>query len=80
MTTLRIKRITTELLDIPIKRPHQFSTEKVAVKSFVLIRMELSNGVVGIGEGTISQPTEGESSHESRPVFRRNRAYYYHGP
>ncbi|MBD8005185.1 muconate/chloromuconate family cycloisomerase [Bacillus norwichensis] len=52
MKTLRIKRMTTELLDIPIKRPHQFSTEKVAVKSFLLIRMELSNGVVGIGEGT----------------------------
>ncbi|RST61176.1 muconate/chloromuconate family cycloisomerase [Siminovitchia terrae] len=52
MKTLRIKRITTELLDIPIKRPHQFSTEKVANKSFVLIRVELSNGVVGIGEGT----------------------------
>lgn len=52
MATLRIKQITTELLDIPIKRPHQFSTEKVADKSFVLIRLELSNGVVGIGEGT----------------------------
>ncbi|GIN89354.1 chloromuconate cycloisomerase [Siminovitchia terrae] len=52
MSVIKIKRITTELLDIPIKRPHQFSTEKVATKSFVLTRMELSNGVVGIGEGT----------------------------
>ncbi|MFD1707243.1 muconate/chloromuconate family cycloisomerase [Siminovitchia sediminis] len=52
MSGLRIKGIKTELLDIPIKRPHQFSTEKVSTKSFVLIRVELSNGVVGIGEGT----------------------------
>ncbi|MFD1708954.1 muconate cycloisomerase family protein [Siminovitchia sediminis] len=52
LSTLRIKGLTTELLDIPIKRPHQFSTEKVADKSFVLIRVQFSNGVVGIGEGT----------------------------
>jgi len=44
--------MTSEILDIPIKRPHQFSTEKVSNKSFLLIRIELSNGVIGIGEGT----------------------------
>src|SRR5690625_3786681 len=42
----------TELLDIPIKRPHQFSTVKVSSKSFVLIKIELNNGIIGIGEGT----------------------------
>lgn len=47
-----IKKITTELLDIPIKRPHQFSTERVSSKSFVLIQVELNNGIIGIGEGT----------------------------
>lgn len=52
MSVIKIKKIYTELLDIPIKRPHQFSTEKVLEKSFVLIKIELSNGVVGIGEGT----------------------------
>lgn len=49
---MKIKRISTDILDIPIKRPHQFSTEKVSTKSFVLIQVELSNGVIGIGEGT----------------------------
>ena len=52
MSYISIKHITTDLLDIPIKRPHQFSTEKVSAKSFVLIQVELSNGVIGIGEGT----------------------------
>lgn len=52
MSGLTIKRITTDLLDIPIRRPHQFSTEKVSAKSFLLLRIELSNGVTGIGEGT----------------------------
>lgn len=52
MSTVKIKRITTQLLDIPIKRAHQFSTEKVSSKSFVFLQLELSNGMVGIGEGT----------------------------
>ncbi|MGP4082708.1 muconate/chloromuconate family cycloisomerase [Pseudalkalibacillus sp. R45] len=48
----KIKSLTTEILDIPIKRPHQFSTVQVSSKSFVLLRLELSNGLIGIGEGT----------------------------
>lgn len=47
-----IKKISSELIDIPIKRPHQFSTVQVSSKSFVLLRLHLSNGVIGIGEGT----------------------------
>ncbi|WP_035711356.1 muconate/chloromuconate family cycloisomerase [Salibacterium aidingense] len=47
-----IEHITTELLDVPIKRPHQFSTTKVTSKSFVLVKVTLTNGTVGIGEGT----------------------------
>ncbi|WP_340084776.1 muconate/chloromuconate family cycloisomerase [Siminovitchia sp. FSL H7-0308] len=52
MEKTKIKEIKTVIVDIPIKRPHQFSTEKVSTKSFVLIKLALSNGVVGIGEGT----------------------------
>lgn len=48
----RIKRIETVIVDVPIKRPHQFSTEIVSTKSFVLLKLELENGIVGIGEGT----------------------------
>ncbi|MCE7792937.1 muconate/chloromuconate family cycloisomerase [Salipaludibacillus sp. CUR1] len=52
MEKITIKQITTELIDIPIKRPHQFSAVKVSSKSFLLLRIELSNGYTGIGEGT----------------------------
>lgn len=52
MEKTKIKEIKTVIVDIPIKRPHQFSTEKVSTKSFVLLKLTLSNGVVGIGEGT----------------------------
>lgn len=52
MKTIKITNLTTELIDIPIRRPHQFSAVKVASKSFVLLRLECSNGRIGIGEGT----------------------------
>lgn len=52
MGKVTIKNIITHLLDIPIKRPHQFSAVKVSSKSFVLLKIELSNGITGIGEGT----------------------------
>ncbi|WP_158735946.1 muconate/chloromuconate family cycloisomerase [Alteribacillus sp. YIM 98480] len=52
MEKVTIKNITAQLLDIPIKRPHQFSAVKVSSKSFVLLKVELSNGIIGIGEGT----------------------------
>ncbi|PID04618.1 MULTISPECIES: muconate/chloromuconate family cycloisomerase [unclassified Sporosarcina] len=47
-----IKQIRSVIVDVPIKRPHQFSTEIVSTKSFVVIQVELENGLIGIGEGT----------------------------
>ena len=52
ITKSSIKKLTTTIVDVPIKRPHQFSTEIVSTKSFLLIQLELENGLVGIGEGT----------------------------
>jgi muconate cycloisomerase len=52
MTKTTIKKLTTVIVDVPIKRPHQFSTEIVSTKSFLLLQLELENGLVGIGEGT----------------------------
>ncbi|MEK3934337.1 muconate/chloromuconate family cycloisomerase [Sporosarcina sp. FSL W7-1349] len=47
-----IKQLQSVIVDVPIKRPHQFSTEIVSTKSFVIIQVELENGLIGIGEGT----------------------------
>lgn len=47
-----IKQLNTVIVDVPIKRPHQFSTEIVSTKSFLLIQLELKSGLIGIGEGT----------------------------
>lgn len=51
MNTL-VKYVRTTIVDVPIKRPHQFATEIVSTKSFLIIEVELENGIVGIGEGT----------------------------
>src|SRR5690625_355238 len=50
--TIKIKGVSTQIIDILIKRSNQFSTEKVSDKSFVLLKIELTNGMIGIGEGT----------------------------
>lgn len=47
-----IKKVHSVIVDVPIARPHQFSTEIVTTKSFLLIQIELENGLIGIGEGT----------------------------
>lgn len=47
-----IKKLHSVIVDVPIARPHQFSTEIVTTKSFLLIQLELENGLIGIGEGT----------------------------
>ncbi|PKR77854.1 chloromuconate cycloisomerase [Halalkalibacillus sediminis] len=47
-----IQSLQTEIVDVPIKRPHQFSVTKVSSKSFVILKMELNDGLIGIGEGT----------------------------
>ncbi|WP_342536721.1 muconate/chloromuconate family cycloisomerase [Sporosarcina sp. FSL K6-3508] len=47
-----IRKISTIIVDVPIKRPHQFATEIVSTKSMLLVNVELANGLVGVGEGT----------------------------
>lgn len=47
-----IEKIETRILDLPIKRVHNFSATSISTKSFLLVRIHTSNGVVGIGEAT----------------------------
>ncbi|GAA0449750.1 muconate/chloromuconate family cycloisomerase [Alkalibacillus silvisoli] len=52
MSGFNIKKVSTRIVDLPIKRPHQFSTTTVSTKAFVIVEVTLNNGVVGYGEGT----------------------------
>lgn len=70
MDTLTIREITTEILDIPIRRPHQFATQTIDRQSYVLVRIRTRDGLEGIGEGvTPGGPWWGGESVETMKVM-----------
>ncbi|MFT4413691.1 muconate cycloisomerase family protein [Fredinandcohnia humi] len=50
--SLTITSLSTEIIDIPLRRPHQFSATKMNAKPFLIIQIETNEGITGIGEGT----------------------------
>jgi len=48
----KIDRIETFLLDFPTIRPHQLSMTTMRGQTLLIVRLHMSDGVVGIGEGT----------------------------
>jgi len=48
----KIDRIETFLLDLPTIRPHQLPMTTVRGQTLLIVRLHMSDGVVGIGEGT----------------------------
>ncbi len=52
MTQEIIEKVETQIVDLPIKRVHNFSATSISTKSFLLVRIHTSNGVTGIGEAT----------------------------
>ena len=52
MTTEVIKKIDTQIVDLPLKRVHKFSATSINTKSFLLVRIYSDNGMMGIGEAT----------------------------
>jgi muconate cycloisomerase len=50
-TNLTIREVTAEILDLPIRRLHQFSTTTIRHQSYVLVRVRTEEGLTGIGEG-----------------------------
>jgi muconate cycloisomerase len=50
---LRIESIRTDILDIPLIRPHRFSVTSIEKQSILLVRVRTSDGSEGIGEGVV---------------------------
>jgi muconate cycloisomerase len=48
---LIIDDVSTEILDIPIRRPHQFSVHTIDHQSYLLVRVRTRCGLEGLGEG-----------------------------
>jgi muconate cycloisomerase len=49
---IRIEQIETFLVDLPTIRPHQLAMTTMKSQTLMIVRLRMSDGVVGIGEGT----------------------------
>ena len=48
----RIERVITEIVDLPIHRPHRFANHSQDGQSCLLVRVSTADGLEGVGEGT----------------------------
>ena len=48
----RIEDVETILVDLPTIRPHQLSMTTMKGQTLMIVRVRMSDGIVGIGEGT----------------------------
>ncbi|WP_329359440.1 muconate/chloromuconate family cycloisomerase [Streptomyces sp. NBC_01483] len=51
MSTLRIGKLRTTIVDLPTSRPHRFANHEIHHQSYLLVEVHTDAGVVGIGEG-----------------------------
>ena len=47
----RVETVTTTLVDLPLRRPHQFRDSTMDVQAVLLVRVRTGDGGVGVGEG-----------------------------
>jgi muconate cycloisomerase len=71
MTTAgpRVETVRTTLVDLPLRRPHQFRDSTMDVQAVLLVRVATGDGVVGVGEGVVpGGPWWGGESVETMQV------------
>jgi muconate/chloromuconate cycloisomerase len=49
--SLKITRVTTQIVDLPIKRAHQFAATRISTQAYLVVEIETEGGIVGLGEG-----------------------------
>jgi len=49
----RIESVTTEIVDLPIRRPHRFANHSLDAQSCLLVRVRTADGLEGVGEATV---------------------------
>src|SRR3546814_14392109 len=48
---LRIRAVKTTIVDLPIRRAHQFAKAKISSQAFLIAEIETETGITGPGEG-----------------------------
>jgi muconate cycloisomerase len=67
--TPRVEAVQTTLVDLPLRRPHQFRDTTTDVQGVLLVRVITGDGVVGVGEGVVpGGPWWGGESVETMKV------------
>jgi muconate cycloisomerase len=52
IATARIEDVETVIVDLPTIRPHRLSMTTIKGQTLMIVRIRMSDGIVGIGEGT----------------------------
>jgi muconate cycloisomerase len=66
----RVEAVRTTLVDLPLRRPHQFRDSTMDVQAVLLVRVRTGDGVVGVGEGAVpGGPWWGGESVETMRVI-----------
>jgi muconate cycloisomerase len=70
---LRIDRVETVILDVPLRRPHRFARVGMDHQPVLLVFLTTAGGVTGVGEGTVPAGPwwGGESVETMRVVIER---------
>ena len=51
-SAIRVEQVETFLVDIPTIRPHQLAMTTMKGQTLMIVRIRMSDGIIGIGEGT----------------------------
>src|SRR5258706_14206690 len=63
---LVVRKLTSTIVDVPTVRKHKLSQTSVTAQNYVIVRVQLANGVEGIGEAaTLGGPGWGEERVET---------------
>jgi muconate cycloisomerase len=63
---LNVRKLTSTIVDVPTVRKHKLSQTSVTAQNYVIVRVQLANGVEGIGEAaTLGGPRWSEESVEA---------------
>jgi muconate cycloisomerase len=69
MTSVVVESVTTTIVDLPLRRPHQFRDTSMDAQAVLLVRVRTRDGVVGVGEGVVpGGPWWGGESVETMQV------------
>jgi muconate cycloisomerase len=63
--SVRVRNVDAVIVDLPVRRPHGFSTAAMSGQSVVIVRIADSDGLQGIGEGVTPGPWWSGESVES---------------